>query len=129
MPAHSRPIVEALQREMNVLIGLQLDDGQAPVARKREHVDHRAIGRGKGGYLRIYRLGFEALVDDADIGAYQRFQPALWVHPEEAFVARSIDVPHISQGADQFDEQWPVSIFENTLFRPRRKRLPACCEK
>src|SRR5690349_11100049 len=37
VPLHPRPIVESLQRKMNVLVGFQLDDGKPSLVRKSQH--------------------------------------------------------------------------------------------
>src|ERR1039458_1728932 len=77
VPAHAGPVVEALEREMNVFVGLELEDGEATVVGAGEHVDHGAIAGGEGGHLRIDEALVEAPVDGADIADDQRFQPAL----------------------------------------------------
>src|SRR5271167_307765 len=77
VPAHARPVVEALEREMNVLVGLQLEDGEAAIEGAGEDVDHGAVGGGEGGNLRVDEALVEPLVDGANVADDQRFQPAL----------------------------------------------------
>lgn len=44
VPFDPHPIIESLQREMHVLGGLELDDGQPALAVGREQVDDAAVG-------------------------------------------------------------------------------------
>ena len=95
MPLHARPVIQALQRQMNVFVGLQLDDREPSFARQRQHIDHRPVRSRKCRNLRIDRLGFQPLVNHADVVHHQRLQPALWMHAEQAVIAAAHrDVAH-----------------------------------
>ena len=60
VPAHACPVVEALHGKMEVLGGLQFNDGEAALAGDAEQVDDGAVAGGKGGNLRIEHGGVEA---------------------------------------------------------------------
>src|ERR1700686_2927298 len=74
VPLDSRPVIQALQREVDILVGLELHDREPAVVRGGQHVEHGAVGGGECGNLRIERARVQALVDHADIGDHQRFQ-------------------------------------------------------
>ena len=44
VPRDSRPVVEALQWQVNVLIGLEFNHSEASVGGNGEHINHGAIG-------------------------------------------------------------------------------------
>src|SRR5271165_245160 len=87
VPAHARPVVEALEREMDVFVGFELEDGETTVKSAGEHVDHGAVGGGEGGHLRVHEATVETLVDGADVAGNERFQPALGTQAEEGVAA------------------------------------------
>src|SRR5271168_856831 len=83
MPAHTGPIVQPLQRQMDVLVRFQLQDGQPAIQRARQHVEHGAIDGGKGWRLRIDKASVETLIKATNILRDEAFQPALWRHAVE----------------------------------------------
>src|SRR5579871_3416136 len=48
VPLHSHPVVQRLQRQMDVLASLQLDYRQSPASLHRKQIQDAAIGCGKG---------------------------------------------------------------------------------
>src|ERR1035437_5048841 len=66
MPADSRPVVEPLQRQVNVLVGLQLQDGEPAIEGAGEHVEHGAIGSRERWNLGVHEAAIEPLVDYAN---------------------------------------------------------------
>jgi len=44
MPRNARPVIQPLQRQMNIFIRLQFNYGQPFLASGYQHVDHGAIG-------------------------------------------------------------------------------------
>src|SRR6185312_5075093 len=58
--AHSNPVIEALECEMQIVICLQLDHRQPPVSSNAEQVEHPAVFRaGNRRYLRIHMVRIE----------------------------------------------------------------------
>ncbi|MGC1449430.1 MAG: hypothetical protein WA830_05265 [Candidatus Sulfotelmatobacter sp.] len=90
MPRNPRPVVETLERQMDVFVGFQFDAGQAAVMRGGQHVDHGPVGGGECGNLRIEQARIQALVDDADIGHHERFQPAFGTQAEQGMLAGTV---------------------------------------
>ncbi len=115
MPLHPRPIIQPLQRQMNVFIRLQLNHGQPSFARQREHVDHGPVGRRKCRHLRIHGLWLEPLINHADISPHQRLQPSLRMHPKQPIPARPIWMPCLAQRCQQLHEETPVAIFQDAF--------------
>jgi len=111
MPLNSRPVVQTLQRQVNVLIRFQFQDGEPSFERQRQHIDHRPVCRGKRRDLRIHGLGCKPLVDHADVGAHQRLQPPLGMHSKQPVVARPRTDAGIPQCGEQLDEKSPIAVF------------------
>ena len=81
VPRHSRPVVQTLQGQVNILVGLEFDDGEASLPGDGEHVDHGAIGSRKRRYLGIQTGGIQTFVHCRDVAHDQRFQPAFGMQP------------------------------------------------
>ncbi len=90
MPAHPRPIVQPLQRQMDVLIRFQLQDGQPAIQRAGQHIQHGAIDGGKSRYLRIDKAPVQPLIQSPHIPHDQAFQPALGRDAEEQVGVRAV---------------------------------------
>src|ERR1019366_1610567 len=56
VPGHSRPVIHSLQRQVDVLVRLEFDHGQAPVASCRENVNHCPTSRREGGPLPVHAI-------------------------------------------------------------------------
>src|SRR4030088_1549204 len=65
MPLNSRPIVQPLQRQVNILISLEFHDGQPPLNRSGQNIDHGAVRGGEGWHLQIETGRVQTLVHDA----------------------------------------------------------------
>src|ERR1700738_2265584 len=79
VPADADPVVEALQREVEVVVGFEFDDGEAAGLRAGgagdgEQVEHAAVGGGGGGGLGV---------EGWEVGAEDGFEPALGGHAVE----------------------------------------------
>ncbi len=66
--ADADPVVEALQGEVEVVVGFELDDGEAAGLRAvgagdGEEVEHAAVGGGEGGDLGVDVGGVEVGVE------------------------------------------------------------------
>ena len=66
VPFDPHPIIESLQREMHILGGLELDDGQPTLAVGREQVDDASVGSRDRRDLAIKRLGQKVAVDQIE---------------------------------------------------------------
>ena len=94
MVADADPVVEALEGEVEVIVGLEFDDGEAAGFRTggagdAEEVEHAAVGGGDGGDLGVDVGGVEVGVDGLDVAAEEGFEPALGLSAIEgvAFVS------------------------------------------
>ncbi len=67
------PVVEALEGEVEVLLGLEFDDSEVMVAGDGKEVKHAAVevaaGAGEGGNLCVDGRGCEAGIERREIGA------------------------------------------------------------
>src|SRR4029077_21179450 len=75
MPLHARPVIQALQWQMDVFVRFQFHNDQAPFAGRGQHIEHGAIRGREGGYLGIETAVVEFLVHSSDIAYYERLQP------------------------------------------------------
>ena len=80
VPAYANPIIEPLQCEVQVVVGLQLDHGQPSVAVDREQIERAAVRRGEGRDLREDVRGIKVCLDRRDLAAQHALQPALGLH-------------------------------------------------
>src|SRR4051812_28776495 len=67
VPGHASPIIESLQRQVDVFVCLEFKHGEASLVSGCQHVYHRPIGCGKSRNLRIDATSIEALVEGAHI--------------------------------------------------------------
>jgi len=77
LAANAQPIVRGLQRQMNVLAGLQFDNRQPSGACHGEEVENAVFAPGIGKHLRIDKSLIEHGIDACDVFANHGFQPAL----------------------------------------------------
>src|SRR2546425_12761641 len=77
MAADPQPIFGGLERQVDVLVRLQLNDREPAGARNPEDVDDAGAAAGCGKHLRIDKSRIKSSVDPRDLLAHQRFEPAL----------------------------------------------------
>src|SRR6266704_1710226 len=77
LPANTQPIIRGLQREMDVLAGLQFNDHQAAGTRHREEIENAVFVPRIGKNLGVDEALIEHGIDARDVLADDRFQPAL----------------------------------------------------
>ena len=77
VPLHARPVIEPLERQVEIFVGFEFEDGEAAGLSNSEEIDHGAIARRKRGHLRVDAISVELRVDDGDVAADDRFEPAL----------------------------------------------------
>ncbi len=120
VPLDSRPVIEALQGQVDVFVGFEFDDGEAAVAGGGQHVEHGAVGGGECGNLRIELLRLQALVDDADVGDDQGFEPALGAQAKQRVLARAVGMAGVADGGEKLQEEREVGVavltIEHALF-------------
>ena len=130
MPFHTRPIVQPLQRQVNVFVGFQFHHCQPPGVCSGEHVDHGAVGGGEGRNLRIQARWIESVIDHSDIAHHQRLQPSLRTQPPQWMLARSVGMANVAHTVHEFCEYRQVTIFQNPFLRAHAEHdLLACCER
>jgi len=71
VPGHARPIVQTLQGQVNVFIGLEFDDTEPARAGDGQHINHGAVGGGKSGYLGIETCRFQLFLHGSNILDHQ----------------------------------------------------------
>ena len=101
VPADAGPVVEALQHQMKVVIGLQFENGETAVDGQAQHVEHGAIGSSKGGYLRVNVSRIQALVDRAHVARDKRLQPALGTKTVKRI---AVGTGRMTAGCESFNE-------------------------
>ena len=67
--AHANPIVESLQGQVQIFVGLEFDDRETAVAIEGEQVEHAAIAGGECGNLRVELVATNLRQQIADPGA------------------------------------------------------------
>src|ERR1700758_4938476 len=108
VPLDSRPVIQALQREVDILVGLQLHNREPAVMRGGQHVEHSAVGGGECGNLRIERARVQSLIDHADIADHQRLQPAFGTQAKEKILAGAVGMAGIAKRGNELQEERPV---------------------
>ena len=83
MPSHPNPIIQPLQREMKILIRLQLNHRQPSVIRHAQQVEHTAVRRRKRRHLRINMRRIKMCIERPLHLAAAHSQPPLRLHPVE----------------------------------------------
>ncbi len=77
LPANAQPIVRGLQRQMDVLAGLQFNDRQPAGTRHGEEVENAVFASDIGKNLSVDESPIEHRIDARDVLANNGFQPAL----------------------------------------------------
>ena len=83
VPTHADPVVEALERELGVLFGFELEHGEPALLGDGEQVEQGAVGGGEGGHLRVDGVGEQVGVELGEVAAKVVFEPALGLEAEE----------------------------------------------
>src|SRR3954470_348288 len=117
MPFHAQPIVEPLQRQVNVFVGLQLDYREPPISRAGQQIDHSAIGSCEGGNLRVYTRGIETCIEPSHVALDLGFQPALRLHAPQWMAFVSVGPTQLAQTLYQLFEQRIRLRREHSLMR------------
>src|SRR5271156_6688112 len=78
MAPHPQPIIDSLNRQLNIFGCFQPDHNQTPTLGDAEQIDHTAIPRSQRGNLRIQVLGIQMGIKSGGILQDERLQPALW---------------------------------------------------
>ena len=107
--AHAHPVVEGLQRKVQVLVGFQFQDHEARVAVEREQVEHTAIAAGERGNLVVDQIAAQLGKQFPEPRTQTRLQPALGRHAEERIGVRAIGVAAEEKTAQKIAAQ--VFIF------------------
>ena len=81
VPFDAHPVIEGLKRQVNVLICLDFNDCEPPVAIHRQQVDHAAVAAGELGNLAVDRGGPEGGIDSLEISARMRDSSKASVSP------------------------------------------------
>src|SRR5260370_1884956 len=77
LPANAQPIIRSLQRQMDVLTGLQFNDGQPSGTRHGDEIENAVFASRIGKNLRGDESLIEHAIDARDVLAGNEFQPAL----------------------------------------------------
>src|ERR1700682_4844937 len=83
LPANAQPIVRSLQRQMDVLAGLQFNDRQSAGTSHGEEVENAVLRPGIGKHMSVDESLIEHGIDARDVLANNGFQPALRLGPVE----------------------------------------------
>ena len=75
VPGDAHPIVEGLEREMDVFGGFDFEDDEAAGAFNRKQVSDAAVDAGEGGDLAVDGFRAEAGVEGGDGFADAHFEP------------------------------------------------------
>ena len=75
VPFDAHPVIQRLQRQVNVLIHLEFDHRQSPVTVHRQQVDDATVAAGELRHLSVNRLRQQRGVQRFDIRADPCFEP------------------------------------------------------
>ena len=75
MPADAHPVVEGLQRQMEIGGCLQLDHRQPARTVRCKQIEEVPVSRGESGYLAVHRRRFERRIYSREAGAHLALQP------------------------------------------------------
>jgi hypothetical protein len=92
MPLHAGPVVETLQRQVDIFVGFEFDDSQAIVAGGGEHVERSYV---------------------AD---HQRLKPALRMQAKKLVMMGTLRAARGAQAVDQVIEDGGIAFVEDALF-------------
>src|SRR3954471_6856074 len=67
VPLDARPIVESLKRQMNVLVGFELENRKPAALSDGENVDHCTVRGGECRHLRVDKCRVERRVDGTHV--------------------------------------------------------------
>jgi hypothetical protein len=84
-----KPIVRRLQRNVNILGGFKLENGETSVARNREHVEDAVLAVAVREDLRVNKPRVERCVNASDIFANQGLEPRFGLRAIERITSRS----------------------------------------
>ena len=79
VPLDAHPIIQRLQRKMNVFGSFQLDHRQPPAMIDGQQIQHAPVGGGERGNLAIDGRRQQAGVDLLNVAPYLRFEPGFGV--------------------------------------------------
>ncbi len=86
MPLDAGPVIEPLEREMDILVCFQFHDRHLIRSRDGKNVEHGTVGSGEGGDLRVEAAVIQTFVDGADVAHYKRLEPAFGMQPPKSLV-------------------------------------------
>ena len=75
MPADPHPVIQGLQREVDVLVHLEFDHREPAVAVNGKQIDDSSVAAGELRYLTVNRLGEQRCVQRFQIRTHARFEP------------------------------------------------------
>src|ERR1700677_3224581 len=76
MTPHSQPIIDSLNRQLNIFGCFQLDHNQPSMLCDAEQIDYAAVSRSERGDLRIQVFGNQMRIKSGGILQDQSLQPA-----------------------------------------------------
>ncbi|PYX89131.1 MAG: hypothetical protein DMG67_15810 [Acidobacteria bacterium] len=101
VPLHARPVVESLQRQVDIFIRFQFQHSQASLAGRGQHIDHGAVAGGKCRHLGVHESRIKRRIHGGDVPDDQRLQPALRLHAPESMVVVAVG----ETGFEKADEE------------------------
>ena len=117
VPFHTRPVVQPLQRQVDVFVGFQFHHRQAARMRGGEHIDHGPVRGGKRRNLRIPARRLQPPIHYTHVAHHQRLQPSLRAQTPQRILTRSIRMASIAQTMCQLRECILVMSLQNALLR------------
>ena len=88
--ADAYPVVECLQRQMQIFVGFEFDDDEAAIAIEGEQIEHAAIAGRERWNLRVKLIAAKERQKFAEASAKFGFEPAFWLDAEERIFVHAI---------------------------------------
>ena len=116
VPGDPGPVVETLQREMDVFVGLEFDDHETVGSSAGKDVNHGAVGSRESRHLAVNTGWIETVIEHVDVGGNNGFQPALGHHLPERMLLGTVGMTNFAQMGGEITESGFTAGIEETQF-------------
>ena len=103
--ADAGPVVEGLEGEVEVVVGFELEDGEATLAGDGEEIEEGTAGRCDRERLGVDGSIAERRVDERQIAAQDGFEPALGLEAVERIVRGGVGIAAAEEAIHEIEEE------------------------
>src|ERR1700733_7767156 len=106
--ADANPIVEGLHGQMQILIGLQFDNGKSAFAIESQQVEHAAVSGGQSRHLAQKQIVAQIGQQLVHVAAQPGLQPSLRLQAEERVGMGSVGMTAEEEPGKKFPAEWLI---------------------